>query len=242
MPSDQGYIKARELLQQTFGQRFQIAKACIDRLSNGPTLNLNDKASLVKFSADLTACMNTLIGINYLHKMDNLDVLFKIAKRLPNFWLSSWQSEVDNIIHHKREEVSVKHLADFVSLKTRQCTNFACDWSQSFKPIVAIYANVKRKQTSMATKVVTPPLIQQIKKCKLCEKPHFLNQCQQFRKMEFKERLDFVTNNRLCFSCLEPGHFSSKCSRTSPCKKPDCTKRHTTLLHPPVEIQVAQKA
>ena len=186
--------------------------------------------------------MNTLIGINYLHKMDNLDVLFKIAKRLPNFWLSSWQTEVDNIIHHKREEVSVKHLADFVSLKTRQCINFACDWSQSFKPIVAIHANVKRKQTSMATKVVTPPSIQQIKKCKLCEKPHFLNQCQQFRKIEFKERLEFVTNNRLCFSCLESGHFSSKCSRTSPCKKPDCTKRHTTLLHPPVEIKVAQKA
>ena len=133
-------------------------------------------------------------------------------------------------------------MADFVSLKTRQCTNFACDWSQSFKPTVAIHANVKRKQTSMATKVVTPPSIQQIKKCKLCEKPHFLHQCQQFRKMEFKERLEFVTNNRLCFSCLESGHFSSKCSRTSPCKKPDCTKRHTTLLHPPVEIQVAQKA
>ena len=174
--------------------------------------------------------------------MDNLDVLFKIAKRLPNFWLSSWQTEVDNIIHHKREEVSVKHLADFVLLKTRQCTNFACERSQSFKPIVAIHANVKRKQTSMATKVVTPPSIQQIKKCELCEKPYFLNQCQQFRKMEFKERREFVTNNCLCFSCLESGHFSSKCSRTSSCKKPDCTKRHKTLLHPPVEIQVAQKA
>ena len=123
-------------------------------------------------------------------------------------------------------------MADFVWLKTRQCTNFACDWSQSYKSIVAIHASVKRKQTSMAMKVVTPPSTQQIKKCKLCKKPHCLNQCQQFRKMEFKERLDFVTNNHLCFSYLEPGHFSCKCSRTSPCKKPDCTKRHTTLLHP----------
>ena len=85
MPADQGYSKARELLQRTFGQRFQIAKACIDRLSNDPTLNVNDKASLVKFLADLTASMNTLIGINYLHKMDNLDVLFKITKWLQIF-------------------------------------------------------------------------------------------------------------------------------------------------------------
>ena len=67
MPPDKGYNKAGELLQQTFRHWFQIAKACIDRLSNGPTLNVNDKASLVKFSVDLTACVSTLIGINYLH-------------------------------------------------------------------------------------------------------------------------------------------------------------------------------
>ena len=38
-----GYLKARELLQQTFGQKFQIAKACVDSLTNGPTLHVNDK-------------------------------------------------------------------------------------------------------------------------------------------------------------------------------------------------------
>ena len=86
MPADQGYNKPIKMLQQTFGQRFQVAKACIDQLSNGSTLNVNDKASLLKFSADLTACMNTLIGTNYLYKTNNLDILFKIAKRLPKFW------------------------------------------------------------------------------------------------------------------------------------------------------------
>ena len=107
--------------------------------------------------------------------MDNLNVLFKIAKRLPNFWLSSWPTEVNLIIYYKKEEVSTKYLTDFVSLKTRHRTNFECDWSQSFecdwsqsfKPTAAIHASVKRKQTSTATKVVTPPSTQQIKKCKL---------------------------------------------------------------------------
>ena len=46
--------------------------------------------------------------------MDNLDVWFKIAKWLPNFWQSSWQTKIE-IDHNKREEVSIKHLADFVS-------------------------------------------------------------------------------------------------------------------------------
>ena len=38
MTADQGYAKARELLEQTFGQKFQIAKACVDSLTIGPNL------------------------------------------------------------------------------------------------------------------------------------------------------------------------------------------------------------
>ena len=83
-----GYLKARELLQQTFGQKFQIAKACVDSLTNGPALHVNDKLLLLSFSADINSCMNTLKGMNYLHRMDNLDVLTKVARRLPHQWLS----------------------------------------------------------------------------------------------------------------------------------------------------------
>ena len=52
-----GYLKARKLLQQTFGQNFQIAKACVDSLTNDPTLHVNDKPSLISFSADINSCM-----------------------------------------------------------------------------------------------------------------------------------------------------------------------------------------
>ena len=107
MPSDQGYAKARELLEQTFGQKFQIAKACVDSLTTGPTLTQNDKASLIEFSAKLSSCMHTLIGMDYLHKMDNLDVLTKIVKRLPYQRISGWQAKVNNIIHARREEISI---------------------------------------------------------------------------------------------------------------------------------------
>jgi len=95
--------------------------------------------------------MNTLSGINYLHKMDNLNVLSKKAKRLPSFWMNGWQEEVDTIIHVKGE-VSIKHLPDFVFLKTQQCANF--DWSQTSRH-TALSTNAKRKHTSLATKVLT---------------------------------------------------------------------------------------
>ena len=133
LPADQGYAEARKLLQQTYRQKFQIAKACIDSIVNGPPLHYQDKASLIKFSAELKSCVNTLSGMNYLHKMNNIDVLNKISKRLPSAWINGWQTEVDNVIHVRMEEISIKHLTDYVSLRIRQCTNFANDWSQVIK-------------------------------------------------------------------------------------------------------------
>ena len=164
-----GYLKARELLQQTFGQNFQIAKACVDSLTNGPTLHVNDKPFLISFSADINSCMNTLKGMNYLHKMNNLDVLTKVAKRLPHPWLSGWQVEVDSLIHLKRQEVSIEDLAAYVTLKTRQITNLDCNWAQSGKrPDPQRF----RKETVLATQtVLSPPKLC----CKLCKGPHYLN-------------------------------------------------------------------
>ena len=64
--------------------------------------------------------MHTLIGVNYLHKMDNLDVLTKIVKQLPHHGISGWQDQVDYIIYHQREEVRIKNVAEYVPIKTRQ--------------------------------------------------------------------------------------------------------------------------
>ena len=151
LPADQGYAEARKLLQQTYGQKFQIAKICIDSIVNGPPLHYQDKASLIKFSAELKSCVNTLSEMNYLHKMDNIDVLNKISKRLPSAWINGWQAEVDNVIHVRTEEISIKHLTDYVSLRTRQCTNFANDWSQVLKSRPNNPTLNKREKTSFAT-------------------------------------------------------------------------------------------
>ena len=148
MDDNLGYTKARKLLQQTFGQKFQIAKACIDTLTNGPLLHQNDKASLLRFSSELNSCMNTLKGMNYLDKMSNLDVITRIAKRFPHPWINNWQTEVDSLIHIKRCDVTIENLASYVALKTRQMTNFDCDWTNSKKFV----ANRNRKKPHLRCK------------------------------------------------------------------------------------------
>ena len=174
--------------------------------------------------------------MNYLHKMNNLDVLTKVAKRLPHQWLSGWQAEVDSLIHLKGQEVSIENLAAYVTLKTRQITNLDCNWAQSGrKPDL----HRPRKESALATQtVLSPPKLY----CKLCKGPHYLNQCKRFRKYVYEDRIKFVNESKLCRSCLEPGHFAKNCSRKSPCKRPDCNGSHTTLLHPPEKCTLSSSA
>ena len=75
MPSPDGYDTARKLLQENFGKKFQIAKACVDKILIASPLNQHNKPSQIAFSAELTACMCTLSGMNYLHKIDNMDII-----------------------------------------------------------------------------------------------------------------------------------------------------------------------
>ena len=135
LPGAEGYIKARNLFKNTFGQKFQIAKANIDSVVNGSVLDIKDKLSLIAFSAKLNACMNVLEGMNYLNRIENLDILHKITKCLPPSWFTEWQCEADHVIHAKLREVSIKDLASYVSLRTRQQTNFACHWNRTPKTL-----------------------------------------------------------------------------------------------------------
>ena len=85
-----------------------------------------------------------------------------------------------------------------------------------------------RKEITMATQAHNDNKI-----CKLCNNPHYLNQCRNFRNLDYKGRMDFVNKNNLCWCCLATGHFAKKCTRIDPCKKARCTGPHTTLLYPP---------
>ena len=99
--------------------------------------------------------------------------LLCLSRKITTFQACLSSIAIDHSIHCKMKEVSIKRLTHFLLLKTVQCTNFVCDWSQFFKPTVAIYISAKLKQSFMPTTLVTPPSTQLIKKCKVCDNPQF---------------------------------------------------------------------
>ena len=63
--------------------------------------------------------------------------------------------------------------------------------------------------------------------CPLCSGTHFLFGCKKFKDvMRPSERRDFVSKKRLCFNCLNAGHFSDKCGlRRTSCHDASMSRR-----------------
>ena len=68
-------------------------------------------------------------------------------------------------------------------------------------------------------------------KCPSCKRNHWLSQCEEFKKLSVSNCYQFVRANKLCVSCLVPGHFVQDCSKRSFCHIQGCTKKHSTYLH-----------
>lgn len=68
-------------------------------------------------------------------------------------------------------------------------------------------------------------------KCKAAT-GHYLQDCNEFKKMAVDKRRDFVKQNNICFMCLRKGHQINVCrSKDSLSKCSKCNKNHSDLLH-----------
>ena len=64
-------------------------------------------------------------------------------------------------------------------------------------------------------------------------KSHAMNDCEQFQKLSYEERKDFLMKNRICLKCVSSNkHVSKDCSKDKlQCKI--CQQKHATVLHDP---------
>lgn len=63
MREQEGYVEAKRLLKERYGQGYKIAAAHVKRLVEGPQIKAEDGTALEQFSIQLTSCVNTLTDI-----------------------------------------------------------------------------------------------------------------------------------------------------------------------------------
>jgi hypothetical protein len=81
-PTD-GYSAARRLLEERFGNDYNITQAWIDKIVNRP--NATDNVSLMDLADDLMSCRETLNTMNRLGEVNNSRSLLQIIQKLPRY-------------------------------------------------------------------------------------------------------------------------------------------------------------
>nr|XP_039252511.1 uncharacterized protein LOC120329794 [Styela clava] len=191
------------------------------------------------FAAELIACENTLKGIK--NKSLFLMIIDKISWRMPSVWRPGWRTLVDDTLHVTEKDLSLAHLVSYVRKRTRELSNLSDPEPNNVQKPREITNKPMKQHNSYFTTTVSAA-DKPIPKCFKCSGTHFLNQCQEFRNMKHADRERLVRDLKLCFSCLQKGHWSRQCRRENPCRVPNCKRKHTTLLHPPDNVNADEQS
>ena len=94
MSGKDGYVKAKKLLEERFGEKCLMSNALIVKLSEGPPINQNDREGLLDLAADLESCEITLTVAGRPNQINKDDKMIKILRSLPLYLRSCWQKRV----------------------------------------------------------------------------------------------------------------------------------------------------
>ncbi|XP_011672748.2 uncharacterized protein LOC100889831 [Strongylocentrotus purpuratus] len=244
MPSGEGYMRAKAMLQERFGTPFMIADAWIRKVTGGRKITGRDKRALREFADELQVCSLTLDAMGYIGDLSPQLVLVQIVERLPLYLCGRWLSVVRRIRREDRLP-NIFDLVDFVQgaadeendpVYGRLLTK-----DQGGRGTSQNKKSTGLKKGAFSTTAtgndVTPQL------CVICKESHSLFGCDKFKRMQLDDRLKLVRENRLCFNCLEKGHMSRYCKLKRVCSVYGCNRKHTKFLHQqkPEQPQQAQE-
>ena len=249
MKAEDGYVKAKKLLESKFGQKHKIAMAYVDKVTNGPVIKAEDADALEGFAVLLSSCTNTLKAIGHSSKFESPDSMRKIIERLPPKLQASWRDNADRILNSEARDICIDDISLFVEQKARTLSNpvfgkLPClekekknskdrgSRSKSERPggkQLSLVTISETKSALNSSADVLSAVHSSKKNCLFCNADHNLTECSSFAKVPPTDRQEFVMKQRLCFSCLGEGHQSRSCHKRKPCIH--CNKRHATVMH-----------
>ncbi|CAH0723021.1 unnamed protein product, partial [Brenthis ino] len=186
-------------------------------------------------------------AISIRNLLDTTNSCLKALNNL-NIKTQEWDAVIIHLVVLKLDQESHRHWENYLSTITDELPK----WSHleqfletRFRTLEMIDTNkqstsfkLHNNQQRNANQVIKPKTFYSdvnVKRssneatCAMCNGPHFIYYCTQFKKEPVLERQNIVQSKRLCFNCLAPTHPVFKCQQNSTCRK--CGKKHHTLLH-----------
>ena len=241
MRPEQGYARARQLLEERFGNAFVITETWINKVTNGPVIKPHERHKLQEYADELRSCAETLQAMGNFAEISSQGSLVKIIGRLPFFMQNKWKSKVHHIRKLERRNPNINDVTAFV-LEAAEVANDPVYGGLTDNIAKPDYTRQPLRKSGSFNVYTTNSETQElynaygsndyVPTCVKCNGAHSLFGCSAFKELKVQDRLNFAFDKKLCYNCLKPGHFSSTCRLTRTCSVPGCNAKHTKFLHP----------
>ncbi len=233
LKGDEGYLQAREILHDRFGNDHLVTERIVHDLRQGKQVKSPD--DLRRLADELNNCQKTLSQMGHLSEVDNQPVILVIVGRLQTYLQIRWKRHAMEIKRAKQCYPGFEELVKFVGReadeatdpvygkiggKSLDTTKYKSSKSSTVKTSTSFTSNTSQR----ATKWKRPP-------CVLCAEDHNLLYCDVFKSKNPVDRLKLVTDKGLCETCLMSNHKTSECRKQYTCTVPGCGKRHSKFIH-----------
>lgn len=214
--TDSNYDEAWKILEKRFNNRRLIVNDHVTAI-----LNLN----LVKYPQ--TELRNLLDKItNNISSLKSLNVPVShwdailipiITEKLDFITYKEWQMTLDTSIP------TFDQLINFLEKRCLLLESIQFNKNKTHKQDLSNSNKANRTITNTVT-------IKQSNSCLMCKSNlHNIMHCDEFRKLNVKEKQNIVKTKKLCNNCLRNNHPSSNCKSEKKCRI--CNEKHNTLLH-----------
>ena len=209
--TDENYTQAWELLRDRYNNKRDIVQSILLRMFNQRFLTKESAKDLQTLADTTSECVRSLSVLE--RPTDTWDdvLVFLITERMDPESRRQWTLTLKGT-----ELPKFKDLLEFINHHVR-----ALHASEGGKSQQRPQENVRRQAAAHHGTAED--------KCKLCQNPHWLLRCPQFKALDVAGRKKFVKTSKLCELCLGSGHLTAKCNSKYRCQK--CQAKHSVMLH-----------
>ena len=212
MSPERGYVRARQLLKDRYGDEFMIAELWGQRL-----LSTSNRMPLREFADELRAGYESLNALDALDELQTHGNLSEIIKKLPGYLQNKWRDVVRRLKVHEHRRPDLHDVVEYIE----EAAAVASD---------PVYGNQKSEKSSASTRIAYAT--SNSSPCLVCEREGYeVLSCEKFVALRPEDRLQTAVRLRLCFVCLKGGHITRDCTSKMRCRAENCGRMHATMLH-----------
>ncbi|XP_064637074.1 uncharacterized protein LOC135493581 [Lineus longissimus] len=242
MDSSQGYVRARAILKERFGNEFVITKAWLDRVSLGKAIRAADSGGLQVFADDLNSCLEVFVSMNKVSEIDTMRSIRVMSERLPLHLQNRWRRKAVETARVTGNYPNIAEFVKFVSLAATEANDPLFGTPGHYNDSTAKeHSNAKEHSHRKTEKTSGRTLVTQNaddsrgasqRICQMCKsEDHAIWHCTAFKEKNIPDRWQVAKDRKLCFRCLSSFHLGENCPRSSKCGIGGCTDSHNRLLH-----------